>query len=96
MLKQQIFFSLAIVGKIFIFRSALIFFFEWFKNGQKKVAFFIFIWMIYVIVTLLIIELHYTVDIFVGLYWSHYLILVEEKNHEKIENFKDKLYDKIH
>jgi PAP2 superfamily C-terminal len=68
---------------------------EWRKNDQYLIAWIYVIGAIYTCFILLAYQVHYSIDIFTGIFFAHYVFIFFDTYKEKIDGFFVWLYLKI-
>ncbi len=65
---------------------------EWKKNGYNKVAWGIVVGGVYTAFILLAYHVHYTIDLFTGIFFAHWMFRTVDDHKEKIDNCLISLY----
>jgi len=65
---------------------------EWKKNGNRVMAWLLAIGGIYTGFILLTYKVHYSIDLFTGVTFAHYLYMLVDENKEKIDETLIKIY----
>jgi len=65
---------------------------EWKKNGNKLMTTILAIGGVYTGFILLAYKIHYSIDLFTGVTFAHWLFMIVDQNIEKIDNFLIRIY----